>query len=361
MATGVRGVRRLCLVTDVERWTERDAAGKLETQQRLARMMIWACERVGVNPSAGDRQDRGDGQLLVFPPGIDEVRAVAGLIVHLRDALRSANDSPGPGGRMRLRVALAQGTVDVGPLGFVSRGVITACRLVDSPEVRKGLRDGKDCDLIAVLSDDLFRDVIDGQSVALRPSDFRPLRVRAKNHEKETVLAAWSHLPPRAAARGAGRRSYDPATPWGAGSAVALPALAAMAVWLPGHHWPGDDPDTPHPEPGESENPADDVHHGTTTAPHQPAPASTPTASVAEGQHHSSQVPGRPGIQPAPGVLVAALDEGADTWDTLDDIHDQDDEPDDDTPVWPDAQDDDPGDLSPDDLDDDGWYDLPDR
>ncbi len=74
----VESRRRLCLVVDVERYSGRSYDAQAKVQDGVALALDQACANAGLRWRDCERQDRGDGQLLLLPPEIDEDRAVPG-------------------------------------------------------------------------------------------------------------------------------------------------------------------------------------------------------------------------------------------------------------------------------------------
>ncbi|MGH3992582.1 MAG: hypothetical protein ACRDSN_08965, partial [Pseudonocardiaceae bacterium] len=64
-------VRRLCLVIDVEGYSAHDNLVQLTMQDRLDAVLRAGLAGAGVARRRTERQDRGDGQLIVLPAGVD--------------------------------------------------------------------------------------------------------------------------------------------------------------------------------------------------------------------------------------------------------------------------------------------------
>ncbi|MFF3938078.1 hypothetical protein [Streptomyces phaeofaciens] len=201
---GVPGVRRLCLVVDVEGYSRRLTDAALDVQDRLLWTMHQACRVADVDPSSCARQDQGDGQLLILPPGIDEGRALPGAVRGLRAALHRLNRKPGAGGRIRLRASVSQGLVYVAATGFVGTAVVHACRVLDSPQLRATLGGRPDSDLALAVTDDLYRDVLTQRREEPAAGHFDPLD--ASVPEKGFEARGWVYVP-----RPGGSRALVPA------------------------------------------------------------------------------------------------------------------------------------------------------
>ncbi|MFJ4982353.1 hypothetical protein ACIP9H_00950 [Streptomyces sp. NPDC088732] len=181
--------RRLCLVVDIEAYSGRPYTAQQRAQSKLAQALDHACERAGLSRRSCDLQDRGDGQLLLLPPGTDEGRAIPGLVLGLRDALFTLNARGTADETVRLRAALAQGSVQRAPLGFVAYSVELACRLLDSASLRSALAKAQGSDMALVVAADLYTDVFATGAGGVPTSAFR--RVRIEIPEKRFSADAW--------------------------------------------------------------------------------------------------------------------------------------------------------------------------
>jgi len=116
------------------------------------------------------------------------------------------NREPGPFGSMRMRVAMAHGSVAPGPTGFVGQAPITACRLLDSPQLKRALAARPDVDAAFIVPDELYQDVIKQEFPDLSADGFARTDIRVK----EYAGVAWMYLP---------------------GSGPAVNTVSATALW----------------------------------------------------------------------------------------------------------------------------------
>src|SRR5216683_1852487 len=189
------GIRRVCLVVDVEGYSRHRNPGQIEIQRRLLITLRRTCADANISLARSGRQDTGDGQLIVLPPGIDEARVLPGLVNGLNEALYDANVRPAGSGRLRFRAALSQGVVHVAAAGFAGDAVINACRLLDSRVLHDALSEHQESDLALIVTDDLFTDVVAGGYPGLPPDDFRSVVVAIP--EKHFRAQAWILVPGR--------------------------------------------------------------------------------------------------------------------------------------------------------------------
>ncbi|MET9692105.1 hypothetical protein ABZY81_27075 [Streptomyces sp. NPDC006514] len=190
--------RRLCLAVDLRQYSRHGYRAQEDAQHRLRLVVEHALRRSRVLRVRAQQQVQGDGQLVLFPARIDAVRVVPALVLGLRDGLYQANRTPGAFGRMRMRAALAMGSVSRADRGYLGDSVVLVNRLVDSDGLRGALEDEKGSDLALAVPDDVYRDVIlpDGRGLA---AEFRRIEVAVE--KKEFASGAWLHVPPSAPVR----------------------------------------------------------------------------------------------------------------------------------------------------------------
>ena len=186
-------IRRLCLAVDIESYSTRSIPEQIDLQTRLLWTMSQACRVAGVKSARCDRQDSGDGQILILPPSIDESKVLPGLVIGLLTAVRRANESLGCGGRLRLRISLGQGAIQVGATGFASRAVITVARLLDSAELRAALAAVPAADAAVVVTSDLYQDMFSQGYGGLAASEFHEVRIEIP--AKRFTANAWIQVP----------------------------------------------------------------------------------------------------------------------------------------------------------------------
>ena len=237
---------RLCLVTDIKGYSAHTAGQHADAQQRLLQVMNFACRNAGIHwIGSRDRQDRGDGRLYVFSPRLDETLVIPHLLLGLRHGLYETNQAPGPFGRMRIRAAMARGIIKRGPTGYLGQAPITACRLVDSAELKKGIDADDDVDLAFMAPDDLFQDVIKQDFPGLPADEFTRVDVAVK----EFSGVGWMYLPQAGPALAPGRSDVL----WDTVLAETAGGAAAVVVWEvlsgpDGDPYSDDDPEWDLPE-----------------------------------------------------------------------------------------------------------------
>jgi hypothetical protein len=288
-------VRRLVLVVDVEGYSGRAYSAQEKVQDGVARALSHACGRAGVRWTDCERQDRGDGQLLLLPSGIDEGRAVPGLVLGLRDMLPVLNARVPAEHVIRLRVALAQGAVQIARLGYVGDAVESASRLLDSAELRAELGGAPDSDLALIVPEDLYADCFARGAGGLPATVLRRARVTAKNFSAH----AWLGALPRGRTAPLGIPTLPPAGPldrpsrkaagYAAQAAVDVAATLVLTKMLPEHpgpaHFPGtsDSPDRAPDGTGDAGQAHAAGHHGPAAAPAGQSAADRPAHGAGAG------------------------------------------------------------------------------
>jgi hypothetical protein len=167
----------LVLAVDIESFSRLDTLDQSLVQSRLNWVLDIAAGKASLDRDRWHRQLRGDGELAVLPAGSDVARIVADFTDHLAAALADARDSEPGEPPLRLRMAMHYGTLTNGHFGPVGHAPIVACRLLDAFAVRRTLRLASASDLVLVVSDRLYRDVVETRFHGLAPSQFRRMRV----------------------------------------------------------------------------------------------------------------------------------------------------------------------------------------
>jgi hypothetical protein len=163
------GVRRMCIAVDLEHYSRRTDAGQIEAQRAMSKLVREAGERGGLGRAQWLTQDRGDGELALLPPGIDEAHVVTALWRELREGLHRYNRHANAAARLRMRVAVHEGQTYIADSGFAGDAINTVCRLCDCTAAKDALS-GTEGDLVLIVSDRIFFDVIRGYDAHDLPS-----------------------------------------------------------------------------------------------------------------------------------------------------------------------------------------------
>lgn len=169
-------VYRLVVAVDVEGYSKLDALDQSLVQSRLSDVLDLAAHNAGLDRAHWYRQVRGDGELAVLPTDADAARVVAHFTEQLAAALSDLRTAGTP---LRMRVAMHCGPLTAGAFGLVGDAPIVTCRLLDAEVVRDELA-GADADLVLVISERLFVDVVLTRFHDLDASRFRPTAFEVK-------------------------------------------------------------------------------------------------------------------------------------------------------------------------------------
>jgi hypothetical protein len=184
---------KVVLVSDIAGYSIRSPAAQAIAQERLLDVMTFACRHARVfGVPARNRQDRGDGRLYALPSRADEALMIPRLILGLRHGLYLANLGDTSSERLRIRVAMARGQVAPGALGFLGQPPITVGRLVDAPQTKAALAAKDDADLVVIVPDELYQDVLKLDFPGVPSAAFTSVLIAAKEYRG----TAWIHVPP---------------------------------------------------------------------------------------------------------------------------------------------------------------------
>jgi hypothetical protein len=208
------GVRRMCIAVDLEHYSRRTDAGQVEAQRAMAVLVREASERGALERAQWLTQELGDGELALLPPGIDEAHVITSLWRELREGLHRYNRHANATARLRMRVAVHEGQTYIADSGFAGDAVNTVCRLCDCAQVKDALS-ATDGDLVLIVSDRIFHDVIQGHDAhELSASAFTEVAIAMPDKEfyaQAFIFSAGAALRPAPGATPAGRAS--PAQP----------------------------------------------------------------------------------------------------------------------------------------------------
>ncbi|WP_019635105.1 hypothetical protein [Actinomadura atramentaria] len=135
------------------------------------------------------RDDRGDGTLIITPPGIPPALFLDPLAHHLTALLRRTNRTANDVGRLRLRLAVSAGHIQHDGGGFIGRPLIHLFRLLDAPAFKDAFADAG-TDLAMIVSEEFYDSAL-ATGGLINPAAYRPLHVASK----ETHCTAQLWLP----------------------------------------------------------------------------------------------------------------------------------------------------------------------
>ncbi|MGI9004064.1 MAG: hypothetical protein ACR2GH_20850 [Pseudonocardia sp.] len=188
-ATHEHGLRRLCLVVDLEDYRKRSGPEQAAAQAGLAKALDTAATVVGLRREAWYRQDAGDGELAVLPPAEPETILVSDFPAALNEALRAIHQRDGL--FLRVRFAIHHGLAHSAAKGYAGAGIIEVRSIADAGPVRRALTAAREARMVVALSDRLFTDVVRGGYTHLRTTDFHKVRI----DEEKFHGSAWVSVP----------------------------------------------------------------------------------------------------------------------------------------------------------------------
>ncbi|RBQ16212.1 hypothetical protein DP939_31875 [Spongiactinospora rosea] len=183
--------RRLVVAVDAEGYGRGDDLRHDSIQSGLAQVMDRGAREAGLRRETWARQEAGDGEVIVLPQGEPELRVIDDLVHRVRKALHDHNRERRDDARLRIRIAIGHGVVKRGAMGFVGQVVVTTCRLRDAEAARTALKMNPRADLVLVLTDRLYEEVVRQLHTSYRPESFTRLEVPTK----ERTEVAWMWIP----------------------------------------------------------------------------------------------------------------------------------------------------------------------
>ena len=185
------------VVVDVARFTDpaRTMIHQRAVHEGLYTVLQGAFAEAGVDLGTCVVEDRGDGKMILVPPGADNSKLADQLPSRLVAWLRRHNVVHSAEAAIQLRVALHAGEVYQGEHGAVSQAVNFAFRILEASGAKSALRSSTG--VLALIASDAFYHNVIVHEPAADPGSYRRIPVAVK----ETSTVAWLRLPDRAAAR----------------------------------------------------------------------------------------------------------------------------------------------------------------
>jgi hypothetical protein len=186
-------VHRSIMAVDLEGSTMRTNIVKGELRRVIYDLLGHSLEAAAITGNHLEPLiDRGDGVLVLIRPHDDVPKTVLldRLIPLLTTLLTEYNaQAPQPTLRIRLRVVVHAGEVHLDRRGFYGEAIDIAIRLLDSPQVKRALKQAT-APLVLVVSDEIYSGIVCHGYVAA--DTYSPLvRVRVANRRH----LGWVHIP----------------------------------------------------------------------------------------------------------------------------------------------------------------------
>ncbi|MEU6080441.1 adenylate/guanylate cyclase [Streptomyces sp. NPDC047108] len=172
------------LVADVEAFSSRPDTEQMRTREALYEEF---------RAAFGDeywascwREDRGDGLLVVVPPGIPKAVVLGHFLPRLERALENRRRGDP---LLRIRIAVHAGDVHFDEHGLGGHAVNQTFRLCDSAPLRAAIRTARS-DTALLVSDAIHDNVVRGGYDSIAAASFHAVDVSVK----ETRTRAWLHV-----------------------------------------------------------------------------------------------------------------------------------------------------------------------
>ncbi|HEV2345555.1 MAG TPA: hypothetical protein VGS97_15765 [Actinocrinis sp.] len=208
-------------VADIESFGRRTDTVQRTLRSDLHAALAAALSEEGIDWSALESKETGDGVILRIPPVIPKTAITRALTWHLHAALVRRTLSEPPAEEMRLRLSLHGGEVADDEFGVYGTDLNTACRLVDAQVLRDVLKAATRSHLAVIASDAWYRAVVRHDHERIDRTAYAPALLVMK----ELRETAWIHVPGQRTPPGL--PPYDPAAESGA------PVAAAKAAPTP--------------------------------------------------------------------------------------------------------------------------------
>jgi hypothetical protein len=169
---------------------DRDDDIRLHLHEELYRILEKALGSSGIPWAGCSREDRGDGVLIVVPPGTACKAIIDPLPERLRGLIRRHNHVSSAAATFQLRAAAHIGPVDHDGNGFIGSDINFLFRMLDSRPLKRALT-GSSPELALIVSDYVYRNVVCRYPTLASPDTFQPARFQVKY----TRARAWTYLP----------------------------------------------------------------------------------------------------------------------------------------------------------------------
>lgn len=179
--------QRLGFGVDVVRYSGRSAPQQAEVQRRVGALVEQVLADAGVSLRDTDRQNAGDGMMVVLPAAL-ELHRVVPLLLHGWRSRLAADNAGHPGDRIRMRLSIATGPFANAAIGFAGGTIIELGRLLDSDILRAAVVDHPVADVVALISDRVYADVVGEGWPGLDRAEFERFEVRVKEYERSAWL-----------------------------------------------------------------------------------------------------------------------------------------------------------------------------
>ncbi|MET7869877.1 hypothetical protein [Streptomyces cyaneofuscatus] len=193
-------------LVDIEDSGRRWDRAKTVLNDDMNKAVAAALERVGLDLDDVPASDRGDGMLILLPSNLSPPILLRELIRGLNDALTDLGDERTSAFRMRLRAGLHWGNVSRKGEKWTGQAIDHLHELVDSDPARKELRAAEGAHMVFVVSESIYRGVVEGRHTGVDPAAYTRFDFVTKHLEERH---GWLTIPEHPPVRGAARAPAD--------------------------------------------------------------------------------------------------------------------------------------------------------
>lgn len=186
-------VDRFVVGVDVEKYSARNVRQQDETQRALDQILSTAASAAGLDRRLWMTAPGGDGELAILPADVDMVAVVGRFVSELDDRLGTFNEDRVPAMKIRLRVAMHIDTVKPSAFGHAGPGLVVLSRLLDATLLRAALSRAPGANLVLLVSEPVYRKVVESGFGGLQPRRFAAITV--DNKDKGFRQTAYLYVP----------------------------------------------------------------------------------------------------------------------------------------------------------------------
>ncbi len=168
----------------------RDDEIRLYLHEELYEVLEKAFDGSGIPWAGCFHEDRGDGALIVVPPGVACKGIIDPLPERLRGLIRRHNHVSCQAAGIQLRAAAHIGPVEHDGHGFVGSDINLLFRMLEAPPLKRALA-GSGAELALIVSDDVYRRLVCRCPSLISPEAFQ----RVKFQVKRDRACGWTYLP----------------------------------------------------------------------------------------------------------------------------------------------------------------------
>lgn len=185
--------RHLCMAADVEKYSRLDTPSQEAVQADLVQVLEEAAVLSGLDRTTWARQPQGDQEFAVLPLEAPEAVVLGGFVRNLAKRLAERNANLVEGRRMRLKLGIDFGVARTAALGHSGPAPVNVARYLSAPQLKRVLEGVDSTDLVVIISNGLYQDVVRlrGEDEGLDPARY----VRVHVEQKEFSGYGWIHVP----------------------------------------------------------------------------------------------------------------------------------------------------------------------